>query len=186
MAKCNINTLLASNSGFATRLSSGEMRLARLALLLAWLQRLSPSYVLNINQLLASGKCFHCLSSGEKKLAKLQLLCEILNNTTTPAPTVAPYTGVTQFSFTITGTDSSMTVVATALVNFTNFNNSGIFVVSYASSYGSARTVNVSSNTTPPNPVVEFNTSNGFTIGQPSPTWALTSGQQFTFTITTS
>jgi len=81
MSKCNMQALLTSGSVMGAAMSPGQVPLLRLALLTAILQKNQPSFTPNkatIDSLLANGKCFHCLSAGEKKLVKLQLLCNIV------------------------------------------------------------------------------------------------------------
>ena len=82
MAQCNVPTLLARTSGFANMLTPGMRPMARVALLSSILQSVQPSFVPNlatINSLLASARCFTCLSPGERRVIRAQLLCEILN-----------------------------------------------------------------------------------------------------------
>jgi hypothetical protein len=176
MAKCDVPTLVSRTSGFANMLTPGMRPLARVALLTSILQRTQPSFTPNlatINSLLASAKCFTCLSPGEQQVMKVQLLCEILNAPGVPggtAPTVSiadPFNnGSSTVSFLGTPTDSSMTVV---LVQAGIIGTPGLQLVKvlYGGTYGSARTVSVTPLFTPPTGVVivvQNNTNTGFTI----------------------
>ncbi len=78
MATCNVNTLMASAAPFGS-LSSAQLQLIEIALLVQILQSANPTANVSVNALMESAKCFACLSPGEWKIIELQLLCEILN-----------------------------------------------------------------------------------------------------------
>ena len=78
MATCNTDSLLASGKLFQ-QLGGGLSQVARLALLKQILLAGNPGADTSVNTLMENGKCFTCLTPGEVRIIKLQLLCEILS-----------------------------------------------------------------------------------------------------------
>ena len=74
MAACNSNTLLADGKLFQ-QLGGGLSQVARLALLKQILLARSPTADTSSATLLDRGKCFTCLTPGQQRVVKLQLLC---------------------------------------------------------------------------------------------------------------
>lgn len=77
MATCTPSTLLAAGVAAFGTLSPKQIRMAKFALLRAWLLALDPAADVTLAGLMDRGKVFSQLSKKQQRVVKLQLLCEL-------------------------------------------------------------------------------------------------------------